>query len=83
MSGFGQDAWLAAGHSLLTEKIPAEAYMDVLKERQKVYSQTCGKEIPWIVALIGMKAEHHRLQRQYDDLDKRYYDLRKSQAARP
>jgi len=52
MSGFGQDAWLAAGHSLLTEKIPAEAYMDVLKERQKVYSQTCGKEIPWIVALI-------------------------------
>ena len=54
MTGFGQEAWLAAGRSLLAEPIPAEAYMDVLKERLKVYRKQPREavEVPWITPLL-------------------------------
>jgi hypothetical protein len=54
MSGFGQEAWLAAGNSLLAEPIKAEAYMDLLGQRQKVYRQQArgAVEIPWISPLV-------------------------------
>lgn len=53
MSGYGQTAWEAAGREPLTEPIPAEAYMDLLKERQKVFrADRDSAEIPWLVPLL-------------------------------
>jgi hypothetical protein len=53
MSGFGQEAWFAAGHSLLTEPITGDDYMDVLVERQKVYQQRRDTaEVRWIAPLL-------------------------------
>lgn len=53
MSGYGQAAWEAAGREPLTEPILAEAYMDLLKERQKVFkADRDAAEIPWMVPLL-------------------------------
>lgn len=37
MSTFGMDEWLNAGRTLLDALIPAEQYMDIILERQRVY----------------------------------------------
>lgn len=51
MSSFGQDAWFAAGRTLLTEPIAADAYMALLVERQQVY-EAAHPPVKWARTLV-------------------------------
>lgn len=50
MSTFGMDEWLTAGRTLLDAPIPAEQYMDLILERQRVY-EAAHPPVKWVRTL--------------------------------